>query len=139
MKIMHMISGGDVGGAKTHVLSLVQGLMATDTVRLVCFTEGEFAADARKMGIPTTVLQDNNLLRVRRSILEMIRADGAGLGGVLSQRVALFAQRCMSFIASTTSAAFSSVSTRHGETDICIIPMKALACAQRTKSSSSIF
>lgn len=76
MKIMHMISGGDVGGAKTHVLSLVQGLMATDSVRLVCFTEGEFAADARKMGIPTTVLQDNNLLRVRRSILEMIRADG---------------------------------------------------------------
>ena len=69
MKIMHMISGGDVGGAKTHVLSLVQGLMAADSVRLVCFTDGEFAADARKMGIPTTVLQDNNLLRVIRSIL----------------------------------------------------------------------
>ena len=56
MKIMHLISGGDVGGAKTHVLSLLQGLKQTETVRLVCFTEGEFAADARSMGIDTQVL-----------------------------------------------------------------------------------
>ena len=40
MKIMHLISGGDVGGAKTHVLSLLQGLGRTETVRLVCFLEG---------------------------------------------------------------------------------------------------
>ena len=26
MKLIHLISGGDVGGAKTHVLSLLQGL-----------------------------------------------------------------------------------------------------------------
>ena len=26
MKVMHLISGGDVGGAKTHVLSLLHGL-----------------------------------------------------------------------------------------------------------------
>ena len=37
MKIMHLISGGDVGGAKTHVLSLLQGLSRTEQVRLVCF------------------------------------------------------------------------------------------------------
>ena len=35
MKIIHLISGGDVGGAKTHVLSLLQGLGNTQTVRLV--------------------------------------------------------------------------------------------------------
>ena len=40
MKIMHLISGGDVGGAKTHVLSLLKGLGQTQTVRLVCFTGG---------------------------------------------------------------------------------------------------
>ena len=56
MKILHLISGGDVGGAKTHVLSLVQGLGRTQTARLVCFTEGQFAADARQMGIDTKVL-----------------------------------------------------------------------------------
>lgn len=76
MKIIHMISGGDVGGAKTHVLSLVAGLNRTDTVHLICFTEGPFAAEARLLGIPTTVIEDNNLLRTRRRILAMIRHDG---------------------------------------------------------------
>ena len=45
MKIIHMISGGDVGGAKTHVLSLLAGLNKTENVHLVCFTEGDFAVD----------------------------------------------------------------------------------------------
>ena len=43
MKIIHVISGGDVGGAKTHVLSLLRGLKQTEDVRLVCFMEGSFA------------------------------------------------------------------------------------------------
>lgn len=56
MKIMHLISGGDVGGAKTHVLSLLQGLKETEDVRLVCFVEGSFANEARELGIDTCVL-----------------------------------------------------------------------------------
>ena len=56
MKIIHLISGGDVGGAKTHVLSLLEGLGKTQTVRLVCFTAGAFADDAKAMGIDTLVL-----------------------------------------------------------------------------------
>lgn len=76
MKIIHMISGGDVGGAKTHVLSLLAGLNKTETVHLICFTEGDFAAEARQLGIPTTVISDGNLRRVRKRILAMIRHDG---------------------------------------------------------------
>lgn len=76
MKIIHMISGGDVGGAKTHVLSLLAGLNKTETVHMVCFTEGEFAEEARLLGIPTTVIEDNDLFRVRKRILAMIRHDG---------------------------------------------------------------
>ena len=53
MKIIHLISGGDVGGAKTHVLSLLEGLGRTQQVRLVCFTAGAFADDAMAMGIDT--------------------------------------------------------------------------------------
>ena len=56
MKILHMISGGDVGGAKTHVLSLLAGLSKSETIHLICFTEGDFAAEARELGIHTTVL-----------------------------------------------------------------------------------
>ena len=48
MKIIHMISGGDVGGAKTHVLSLLAGLNKTETVHLICFMEGDFAADIKR-------------------------------------------------------------------------------------------
>ncbi len=76
MKIIHMISGGDVGGAKTHVLSLLAGLNKTETVHMVCFTEGIFAEEARLLGIPTTVIEDNDLFRVRKRILAMIRHDG---------------------------------------------------------------
>ena len=76
MKILHMISGGDVGGAKTHVLSLLAGLNKTETVHLICFMEGDFAAEARQLGIPTTVISDNNLLHTRERILAMIRHDG---------------------------------------------------------------
>lgn len=76
MKIIHMISGGDVGGAKTHVLSLLAGLHKVETVHMVCFTEGPFAQEARELQIPTTVIQDNHLLRVRKRILSMIRTEG---------------------------------------------------------------
>ena len=39
MKVITLISGGDIGGAKTHVLSLLHGLGKTEQVRLVCFRE----------------------------------------------------------------------------------------------------
>jgi polysaccharide pyruvyl transferase CsaB len=56
MRVLHLISGGDVGGAKTHVLSLLSGLLSRADIRLVTFTEGPFADEARACGIPLTVL-----------------------------------------------------------------------------------
>ncbi len=76
MKIIHLISGGDVGGAKTHVLSLLQGLGASHSVLLVCFMEGEFAQDARKMGIETRIIKSGNVLADCRTIADLIRDDG---------------------------------------------------------------
>ena len=35
MKVIHLISGGDSGGAKTHVLSLLQNLSRTIEVDMV--------------------------------------------------------------------------------------------------------
>ena len=34
MKVITLISGGDIGGAKTHVLSLLHGLGKTEQVNL---------------------------------------------------------------------------------------------------------
>ena len=75
MKIMHLISGGDVGGAKTHVLSLLHGLGKTQTVRLVCFTDGAFADEAREMGIDTLVM-DCGVPEAVRRLSEMVSGEG---------------------------------------------------------------
>ena len=75
MKIVHLISGGDVGGAKTHVLTLLQGLGRTETVRLVYFMEGAFAREAREMGIDTVVFPSGNLLATLKELLRMIRDE----------------------------------------------------------------
>ncbi len=63
MKIVHIIGGGDVGGAKTHVLSLVSKLSEDNEVVLVSLREGEFADDARKLGINTVVIKNKNALK----------------------------------------------------------------------------
>jgi polysaccharide pyruvyl transferase CsaB len=56
LKILTLISGGDYGGAKTHVFSILRRVNLTDTNDLVCFREGDFASEARALGIPTTVI-----------------------------------------------------------------------------------
>ena len=76
MKVIHLISGGDTGGAKTHVHSLLQNLSKTIDVTMVCFMEGPFAQEARELGIPTTVLPGRNLPRTYRLLKDMIREGG---------------------------------------------------------------
>ncbi len=76
MKVIHLISGGDSGGAKTHVLSLLQNLNKTITAQLVCFRDGPFAQEARSMNIPTEIMGGNNVLRIRRKLTRYIREGG---------------------------------------------------------------
>ena len=76
MKVIHLISGGDSGGAKTHVLSLLQNLNKTITAQLVCFRDGPFAEEARSMGIPTEIMGGNNIPRLRRKLTDYIKAGG---------------------------------------------------------------
>ena len=60
MKVIHLIGGGDSGGAKTHVLNLLKDLGSHIDVHLICFMRTDFADDAEKMGIPITVIEANN-------------------------------------------------------------------------------
>ena len=76
MKVIHLISGGDSGGAKTHVLSLLQNLNKTITAQLVCFRDGPFAEEARSMGIPTEIFGGNNIPRLRKQLTAYIREGG---------------------------------------------------------------
>ena len=61
MKVIHLISGGDSGGAKTHVYSLLRYLNQVIDVQLVCFRDGPFAEGAKALGIPTRVLGERFL------------------------------------------------------------------------------
>lgn len=76
MKVIHLISGGDSGGAKTHVLSLLRHLNKTITAQLVCFRDGPFAQEARALGIPTEIMGGNNVLRTRCQLTAYIRQGG---------------------------------------------------------------
>ena len=76
MKVIHLISGGDSGGAKTHVLSLLQDLNKTITAQLVCFRDGPFAEEARAMGIPTMICGGNNIPHLRRELAAYIQQGG---------------------------------------------------------------
>lgn len=76
MKVIHLISGGDSGGAKTHVLSLLQHLNETITAQLVCFRDGPFAEEARSLHIPTEIMAGNNILHIRHLLTDYIRKGG---------------------------------------------------------------
>ncbi len=66
MKVVHLISGGDVGGAKTHVHSLLEELNKTITAEMICFTDGQFAQEAREKGIPTHIISGNLFLTLSK-------------------------------------------------------------------------
>ncbi|MTI71507.1 MAG: glycosyltransferase family 4 protein [Firmicutes bacterium] len=56
MKVLHLITGGDTGGAKTHVLTLLKELNKNIDARLLCIMEGIFTKEAREMGIDVTII-----------------------------------------------------------------------------------
>lgn len=72
MKVLHLIGGGDVGGAKTHVLSLVKQLGDHIHVKLISLRPGPFADDARDMGIDVEVVRSGNILKDIRTITSMV-------------------------------------------------------------------
>ena len=79
MKVLHLISGGDTGGAKTHVHSLLAGLTPRIQVKMVCFTEGPFVEEARALGIDTQVFPGRNFFANLKQLTQMVRAEGFDL------------------------------------------------------------
>ncbi|GHU90319.1 hypothetical protein FACS1894202_09930 [Clostridia bacterium] len=75
-KVLHLISGGDVGGAKTAVLSLLRGLAEAGNTRatLVCFRDGPFADEARSLGIDTRVIHGNGVGGDVSALVSLVRA-----------------------------------------------------------------
>jgi len=57
MKVLHLISGGDTGGAKTHVINLLQELNKRIRVKVICFIKAEFYYEIKEKGIPIEVYE----------------------------------------------------------------------------------
>ncbi len=77
-RVLHMISGGDTGGGKTHVLTLVSEIQKEISAQVLCFMEGAFSEEARAMGLDVIVLrqQGRQDLSVVRSIVRHVREQG---------------------------------------------------------------
>ncbi len=91
LRVLHVIGGGDSGGAMTHLLPLLSALRRTGCdVHLLCLGEGRLAEEASLRGLPVAVLPmghawDASVLEPLRRILaggpndlDALRARGAG-------------------------------------------------------------
>ncbi len=76
MKVIHLIGGGDVGGAKTHVLSLVKELGKYADVKIISFRPGIFTDDAIAMGINIEVVRTGNIISDIKRVADIIKASG---------------------------------------------------------------
>ncbi|NLG89506.1 MAG: polysaccharide pyruvyl transferase CsaB [Clostridiaceae bacterium] len=96
MKVLHLIGGGDVGGAKSHVLSLVRQLSNHITVKLISLRPGPFADDAKAMGIDTIVVRSGNILRDIKTVIRLIQSEGYDIlhtHGAKANMIGVFAKR----------------------------------------------
>ncbi len=60
IRVLHLISGGDTGGAKTHVINLINGLNDEVFTLLVTLMESDFTEDAKKSKLPLTMLHQKS-------------------------------------------------------------------------------
>lgn len=73
MKILHLISGGDTGGAKTHVLSLLSELQKKIDVKIICFMKEDFYYEAKERGIDIEVYEQRK--RYDLSVIKRLLAE----------------------------------------------------------------
>lgn len=57
MKVLHLISGGDVGGARTHIINLLSELQKSIDVKLICFMKEDFYYALKEDGINIEVYE----------------------------------------------------------------------------------
>jgi len=56
VKVLHVTSGGDTGGGKSHILGLLQALQGEIDAHILCFLDGPVYREAAAGGIPARLL-----------------------------------------------------------------------------------
>lgn len=60
MKVLHLISGGDTGGAKTHIISLIKSINKLIEAKIICFIEDTFYEEAKASNIDISVFSQKS-------------------------------------------------------------------------------
>lgn len=74
MKVLNLIGGGDVGGAKTHIISLASRLSHYCQVKVVSFRDGPFVEDTRAAGVDVEVVHNRSPLRDLHALRRIVEA-----------------------------------------------------------------
>lgn len=74
MKVIHLIGGGDEGGAKSHVLQLIKELGKHIDVTLISYRRGKFHDDAVAMGIDARVIKTGNIVLDIYKTLKLVKS-----------------------------------------------------------------
>ncbi len=76
--MLHIISGGDSGGAKTHVFALLDALKKYIDVKVVCLIPGVFYQEILERDVETVLLEQKTRfdLSVLNQLTELIKKDG---------------------------------------------------------------
>lgn len=109
MKIVHLIGGGDVGGAKTHVLYLLKELSRHMEVKLISLRPGVFAEDARALGLNVTVVKSGNIFADIRKTTDIIRKGGYDIVHSHGAKANIFS------LAARHKAGLATVTTVHSD------------------------
>ncbi len=98
MKVLHLISGGDSGGAKTHLFMLLDALKTKIDVRIGCLMAGPFYRELDGRGVDYVLFPQKSRfdLSVVSDIVKMIKDDGfevLHLHGARANFVGMFVKR----------------------------------------------
>lgn len=102
MKVIHLISGGDSGGAKTHVFTLLKTLQQQVNIQLVCLADGVFYRQALELGIDAKLLEQKNRLdlsvlkvlagKINDEHIDLLHCHGARanfIGGLIKKKISI--------------------------------------------------
>ncbi len=78
MKILHIISGGDKGGAKTHMFALLDELCKLAEVTVVCLMRGVFYEEILERDVNTVLFEQKSRFdfSVVSKIVDLVREGG---------------------------------------------------------------
>ena len=98
MKILHIIGGGDVGGAKIHVLSLVRQLSTYTDIKIVSLRKGVFSKEAAEMGLNVEVVHSGNIFKDIKTVIDIIKKGKAQILHSHGAKANVFSVLCRLFL-----------------------------------------